>query len=240
MKAFVISDIHGKFEHFNELLSNWNTEDTLIILGDMIDRGECSYEVVHKVMELKEKYPDKVIYLMGNHEDMLIQYIDNPYENGRLYYDNGGNKTIESFIKDKEIYYKCFKTNACTFLEKCKDEYEFLKSGLLYYEFGKVLFTHAGFQSIYPDWKRSKDADFIWIRDHYKHENETGLVNVFGHTPTQYMHNSNDVWISKCKSYIGIDGACAYGGQLNGLLINDNGEVLETYSVSNDITSDKI
>lgn len=230
-KAFVVSDIHGKFEHFSELLTNWNTEDKLIILGDMVDRGDASDKVVRKVMELKEQCPNKVVYLMGNHEDMLLQYLNDPYENGRWYYDNGGNSTIYSFNEDKEMYYKCFKTNANIFLEKCKEEFEFLKSGLLYYEFGKVLFTHAGFQSIYPDWKRSKDIDFIWIRNHYKHENETGLVNVFGHTPTQNMHNSNDVWVSKCGTYIGIDGACAYGGQLNAILISDEGELLNTYSV---------
>lgn len=196
-KAFVVSDIHGMNEHFTKILEYWNTEDKLIILGDMIDRGEYSYEVVRKVMELQNEYPDKVIYCMGNHEEMLLNYLKEPYEGGDIYFNNGGAATISSFTQDHEMWYKCYKTRAELFLSKCKEEYEFLKSGLLYYEFGKVLFTHAGFQSFYREWERSKDIDFIWIRDHYKHKNETGLVNVFGHTPTQYMHKSNDVWVSK-------------------------------------------
>lgn len=231
MKAFVVSDIHGMYDEFTEILKHWNSEDKLVILGDMVDRGKYSYEVVHKVMKLKEEFPDKVVYLIGNHEDMLLNYLKEPYEHGNLYYLNGGGETVYSFTQDNEMYFKCYKTRADTLINKHPEEVEFLKSGLLNYEFGKVLFTHAGFKSFYREWERSKDTDFIWIRDHYKHKNETGLINVFGHTPTLYMHKSHDVWVSKCGTYIGIDGACAYGGQLNAILIDDEGVIHNTYKV---------
>ncbi|WP_223837441.1 metallophosphoesterase [Bacillus swezeyi] len=55
--TFVLSDIHGEYEKFEELMKHWNSETmNLAILGDMIDRGENSLKVVQKIMQLKKKY----------------------------------------------------------------------------------------------------------------------------------------------------------------------------------------
>lgn len=56
---------------------------------------------------------------------------------------------------------------------------------------------------------------------------------MFGQTPTKYIHHSisTDYWISEDKTYIGIDGGCAYGGQLNGIVIDENGQIAEMYSI---------
>ena len=232
-KAFVVSDIHGMYEHFIKLLENWNRDDKLIILGDMIDRGPDSLKVVQHVMELKEKHD--VVVLQGNHDQMLGDFIHNPLERRELYiHHNGGLDTITSFINNElKIYSTTVEDIACFIKRYFKKELEFLKQGRLYYELGNVLFTHAGFCSYLNCWEETTDNQFVWIRDHYKHKNNTGLVNVFGHTPTQLINKdkSNDVLVSEDKTYIGIDGACAYGGQLNGILINEAGELLDSYNV---------
>lgn len=231
-KAFVVSDIHGMYEHFIKLLENWNRDDKLIILGDMIDRGPDSLKVVQYVMELKAKHD--VVVLQGNHDQMIEDFVRDSFGHGDLYCNyNGGVPTLISFTGDQQIMFKSFAERAELVKQKCKCELEFLEQGHLYYEFGKVLFTHAGFCSWRDCWEETTDNQFVWIRDHYKHKNNTGLVNVFGHTPTQLINKdkSNDVWVSDDKTYIGIDGACAYGGQLNGILINEAGELLDSYNV---------
>ena len=240
-KAFVISDIHGMYQDFLKVLTYWNRKDLLVILGDMIDRGPESLEVIQLVMKIKEHYGDKVIVLTGNHDQLLIDFINDPFEYGNNYQNNGGNDTIRSFTKDESIFYYSFAARANKLLENNASEIEFIRKLPRYHEFGKVLFTHAGFCSWRDCWEETTDEQFIWIRDHYKHKNNSGFVNVFGHTPTQLINKdkSNDVWISEDKLYIGIDGACAYGGQLNGILINEAGELLETYKSTDYVCNQK-
>lgn len=232
-KAFVVSDIHGCYDQFIKLLEHWDKADELIILGDLIDRGHDSLKVVQHIITLSQNY--KVTVLQGNHDQMLGDFIDDPHGHGYLYLqENGGRATLLSFIANEFKLFSATMDDVAYFLKRYrKKELDFLRQGLLYYEFGKVLFTHAGFCSWRDCWEETTDNQYIWIRDHYKHKNNSGYVNVFGHTPTQLINadKSNDVWTSQDKTYIGIDGACAYGGQLNGILINDSGELLERYSV---------
>lgn len=94
---------------------------------------------------------------------------------------------------------------------------------------------HAGFESNSSNLADTTDNDFLWIRDHYERPNQTPYVNVFGHTPTKLIHKTDDVWVSEDHTYIGIDGGCVYGGQLNGVLLTDQGEIVETYSVKGEV-----
>lgn len=231
MKAFVISDIHGMYKSFEEILMYWNEEDSLILLGDLIDRGEHSLQVVQKVMQLQQQFPGKVIYLKGNHEDMLLQCLADSQNRSERYLNNGGIATIQSFIQTDQVHVEQLEELLAVVRTNCEAELQFLESGLLYYEFGNVLFTHAGFNSELENWRETSDKDFIWIRKHYEYENKSGLINLFGHTPVRYINEKDDIWVSPCGRYIDIDGACVYGGQLNALLISDEGEILQTYKV---------
>ncbi|MEO4053741.1 metallophosphoesterase family protein [Solibacillus sp. CAU 1738] len=231
MNIFVVSDIHGMYEPFQKILNYWDEESVLVILGDLIDRGEHSYEVVKKVMILKKQYGNKVIYIKGNHEQMLLDYLDNPTMNNERYFKNGGVETLKSFIQNMDE--EAVSENANIMLTQYEKEINFLREGHLHYQIGNVLLTHAGFDSELEHWQNSIERDFIWIREHYRIENKTSLVNIFGHTPTRYIHESDDIWVSPCKTYIGIDGGCVYNGQLNALLINEQGEILNQFTVSN-------
>lgn len=218
------------YGHLEKSLNHWNKKDNLVILGDMEDRGRDSLLVVQKIMEISKKY--KVVFIMGNHDQMLLDYIDDP-SNYERYYRNGGETTIASFCQNKDVLKLDHVQRVNELKQKCKEEIDYLKTGLLYDTFHQVLFTHAGFCSFRHCFEETSDEQFIWIRDHYKHKNESGYINVFGHTPTKYIHHpiSNDYWISEDKTYIGIDGGCAYGGQLNGIVIDENGQIVETYSI---------
>lgn len=231
MNAFVVSDIHGCYHKFISLLEYWNRNDELIILGDSIDRGSHVSEVIYELMKLKRLYGNQVTILMGNHEDMFLSYLNSPNEEYSFYHKHGGAATVRSLLKLSNLNYLSAQECVDVIIKKSNDIVNFILNLPLYHQFGKVLFTHAGFQSLYSDWKNTNNVDYLWIRNHYKHKNESGLVNVFGHTMTQLIHQSNDIWVSKCNTYISIDGGCAFGGQLNGLLINDNGIIMNTYKV---------
>lgn len=232
-KAFVVSDIHGCYDQFFNVLDNWDKEMQLVILGDLIDRGDKSLEVVQYVMELKNTYGDKVVCLKGNHEDMFLSFLDSPFEYGELFFANGGARTAFSFVDDEYLMFKSYEERARQIKEK-KKEVEFLRNLDLYFEFGEVLFVHAGINPLLKDWQFTSEADFMWTRNMIYHKNETGLTIVFGHTPTQMIHentDNNDIWVSKDKSYICIDGGCVFKGQMNAIVINEDGKILDQYAV---------
>ena len=76
-RTIAIGDIHGCF---NTLMMLWNElnidicRDKIIFLGDYIDRGNYSLDVLKFVYKLHKENPDSVITLMGNHEDMAVKY----------------------------------------------------------------------------------------------------------------------------------------------------------------------
>ncbi len=71
-RIVVISDIHGYYDTFVELLEkiSYSSEDVLVILGDMIEKGPNSLAVLRLIMHLTEEYP--VFVLLGNH-DMILR-----------------------------------------------------------------------------------------------------------------------------------------------------------------------
>jgi serine/threonine protein phosphatase 1 len=97
MSTFAISDVHGR-RHELELLMAYidcSTADTLVFLGDYIDRGPDSRGVIEKLIELETVMPD-VHFLRGNHEDMAIAArVDDEVRN--FWIKHGGDKTLESY-----------------------------------------------------------------------------------------------------------------------------------------------
>ncbi len=79
MKIYAMSDIHGCLDAFETALETIDLNDSdskLVLLGDYCDRGPNSLGVFERVMELQEHYGERVIALRGNHEEMLLEYID--------------------------------------------------------------------------------------------------------------------------------------------------------------------
>ncbi|SDO56434.1 metallophosphoesterase [Desulforhopalus singaporensis] len=77
-KVFCIGDIHGCFDRLTaliDLLPVDRTRDTLVFLGDYINRGPDSAKVVEKLLEIEETH-HRVIFLKGNHEQMLLEYAE--------------------------------------------------------------------------------------------------------------------------------------------------------------------
>jgi serine/threonine protein phosphatase 1 len=222
-KVFAIGDIHGENTRFQKMLTKWNPDNQqLILLGDLVDRGEDAYGVVHLAKQLHDKYG--AIVLKGNHEELFLSWLDSPLSEMDLYYPQGGRETLRSFF-DRNITFTHMPDSISNMVKtQFVDEVAFLKNLPYYHEWNNHVFVHAGVDLTLPNWKDTKTSDFCWIRRdfHYK-PNHTDKIFVFGHTITNHLNpggESRDVWISSCQSKIGIDGGAVFGGLLHGVAID--------------------
>jgi serine/threonine protein phosphatase 1 len=199
-KIFAIGDIHGCLEKLKELIPKTgidNQNDTLIFIGDYIDRGKFNSEVVDHVIRLQNEYK-KVVCLRGNHEDMLAHYLEGMNED--MYLNNGGINTLHSYeiILSDDIDERKRKIPA--------GHRKFFESLLPYYETEDYIFVHAGMKPGLS-LKEQTMHDLLWIRHEFiEAEYDFGKTVVFGHTPL------NNPLIN--KNMIGIDTGAVYGGKL--------------------------
>lgn len=221
---FVIGDVHGCFEMLDRLLTYWNSDsEQLIFIGDLIDRGMRSREVVQLAMKLKEDYG--AIIIGGNHESLLLEWLDSPTVHTSFYYMVGGEQTLASFYHQQMVHTLLPEQLAEQMTHDYAEEIHFLRSLPDYFEKSHYIFVHAGVNLDITDWKNSGSQYFRTIREPFHQGlNRTGKTIVFGHTPTRRLHpdKRDDLWISTCKTKIGLDGAAVYGGKLHGLRIKEN------------------
>src|SRR5688572_11424943 len=99
MKTFVVGDIHGRcaqLETLLEMLPRDEAADTVVFLGDLIDRGPDAPGCVDKVMRLAQANPERVLCLRGNHEQMLLDFIEGS-TNLWITPVTGGERTYEQY-----------------------------------------------------------------------------------------------------------------------------------------------
>lgn len=225
-KAFVIGDIHGVYHTLKVMLEHWQPdEEQLILLGDYIDRGPQSYEVIQLLRDLQNVEDIKL--LRGNHEQLLIDFLKSPQEKWRVYQHNGGVETMAQFLKltTEEVAAMPAEQIAQEVQEKEPWLLDWLESLLYYTTFGKHIIVHAGVDFSKKDWRHTSLKDFLWIREPFHYGvNNTGRNIIFGHTPVMTMHDSYEPWVQDNKW--GIDGGNVYGGNLIALRI-DREQVIE-------------
>ena len=173
MSRFAISDIHGHNSTFERLLKriDFQKSDELILLGDYIDRGPDSKGVIDTIIDLQDQ-DYNITCLMGNHEQMLLQTLEDPsYEMNWL--RNGGDRTLSSFSTSSA--------------EKIPNKYiDFMKSLKLYHELEDFIFVHAGINML-AEKPFEDQASLLWLRDWQEMYSKKWLENrkvIHGHTPT--------------------------------------------------------
>lgn len=160
MFTIAVGDVHGCYDQLMELMKDieqWEPEQEkkYVFLGDYVDRGPKSRQVIEYLIEHPE-----YICLVGNHEDMML------HDQGNWIH-NGGLETIHSY-NDKEIP---------------KEHLEWLKNLLEHYEDEYHIFVHAGLMPEVPLSKQNRFTK-IWIRDQFLKSNyDFGKLVVHGHTP---------------------------------------------------------
>ena len=192
---FIIGDIHGHILKLEKILSyikkDLEKEDSIIFLGDYIDRGPSSFEVIEYLIRLSAAY--RTIFLTGNHEDMFIRFV-NKGDNFNNYIRNGGAYTIKSYINNLKNF---------TIPES---HIEFFNNLKLYYEGDDFVAVHAGLNPKVNTLQEQKKYDLIWIREEFfKYQKKWDKAVIFGHTPTPYLNHSDAVYFDEKRNIIGLD-----------------------------------
>ncbi len=215
---YLIGDIHGYYKKlsglFDKIKKHITDNDTIIFLGDYIDRGHNSFEVINFLIDLQKKY--NTICLRGNHESMFLNYLQG--HNVSLFMYNGGQATIDSYIENMGS------------LRLPEDHKSFFNSLKLYHETVDFIALHAGLRPGVPVELQSS-YDMIWIREEFflKQYRWPKLV-VFGHTTTVNITGLpiNEIYNDEHRNIIGIDTGAAYGGPLTCLRLPDK-KIFQSY-----------
>lgn len=228
MREIVISDIHGCAAELDQLLQKTNAQpEEVIFLGDYVDSGPESIAVLDKVREWCNQGASA---LLGNHDDLLLQWLEDRED--IFYYGRvGGMATIYSCLSrlglDKVEYSQLMNNAEVENNTKkiIKDTFatqiSFLKSLPLYKKESDIIYVHAGINPKKGLEKTTRD-DFLNIRNEFIHHYNGQETVIFGHTQTRKIHEQNNVYFGPNR-VIGIDGGCAFGGQLNALIIENGG-----------------
>ncbi|MGG3469176.1 metallophosphoesterase family protein [Neobacillus pocheonensis] len=187
MRKWVMSDIHGQYNAMRKLLefSNVNYEkDQLIFLGDFIDRGPDSAQVVKYVRDLKIQYPNNVYAIIGNHEVMMREFVFEGKSDRWLRF--GGYQTIESL------------KNAFKMISE-RDQHLVWLANLGYYCMDEeYLYVHAGIDPVSELNKQYDEVTFIEIDEMYKvppldlKEVIGDRIIVHGHTPYPSVYQTEN------------------------------------------------
>jgi len=203
-KIFAIGDIHGSADKLSALMEKIPidyTKDKLVFIGDYIDRGPGSFEVVDYLVELKQDHPD-IVFLKGNHEDMLQKYLAGTDRFAYLF--NGGQQTLDSYLN---------RDNKSEFSPIPANHLEFYESLVLYYQTKDYIFVHAGMRANVP-LKKQKLQELMWIREDFIDSTfNFGKRVIFGHTPF------SEPLVQPNK--IGIDTGAVYGKKLTCIQLPD-------------------
>jgi len=195
-RLFAIGDIHGCYDAFRILVEQKiqiKKSDKIILLGDYIDRGPHSKEVIDYIIDLQNKGFD-IVPLLGNHEAMLL---DAFYKDERLplWIQNGRYETLKSF--------------GISSLKNLASRYIEFFSGLPYYfVFEEYLFVHAGFNDEISN--PFEDLyHMIWeCREKYRHPSLKDKTVIHGHRPIFVANCKENV--QRSNKVINLDTGCIY------------------------------
>jgi serine/threonine protein phosphatase 1 len=191
MKTFVVGDIHGRCAQLHNLLGMLPRDesvDKLVFLGDLIDRGPDVPGCVEHVLNLCAANPEQVLCLRGNHEQMLLDFLD---DESTLWMETatGGDRTFEQYTETP------LRLNTDADFVAARDliaekiptgQIEFLRQLPLYHEDDFALYVHAGLENgKHP--RESSPHALLWTRDMDFYKSYRGKPCVFGHTPTPFL-----------------------------------------------------
>ena len=203
-KIFVISDLHGQYDLFLKLLEkiNLKREDLLVIMGDICDRGEKSYEIYMKCMKMM-KLGYNLKFILGNHEDMLLEDLENDYP---LRYETEFSIYRNSKYFNKKSMEEWYKEN---FFKEIKWLVKWLKNCPLIISGNESIFVHAGLD-LQTKLEKQERETVLWTREEFWIDEESVLEEYrskniyFGHTPNingRISEKTDKIWDIDCGAF---------------------------------------
>ncbi len=218
----VIGDIHGCYYTLTELvkvIKSKYPDIKIYSVGDLVDRGKYSYEVVEYIKN------EKIVFTPGNHDYMFLYFIEEPSSIlGNAWIYNGSESTTVSYEKR---------------VEKIPEHMEFIRTSSLFLNLDDCFISHAGISAYYKSKLQKNYLDnldnlkkiinnnitsehgILWTRDELVN---IGKLQVVGHT------RMNEVTLDEKSNTIYIDTSVYTGNKLSAVIVESN-QVIEVLSV---------
>ena len=202
-RVIAIGDIHGQKNRFKELMAlvdkyradNPIDKETLVFLGDYVDRGPHSAYIINKLMKRKKAASKSGVtefFLQGNHETLTLEALDNTGTRQELWWRNGGQQTVQNYLEHCGVKIPkdaSLQTQLALFRESFPENHlRFLKDLDQLEKIGPLVFAHAGID-FERKLKDQRAEDIHWIRGpflNWKGPQKKYLV-VHGHSITSRM-----------------------------------------------------
>jgi len=221
-RVYAIGDIHGRLDLFGQLLDLIEADDAqrpplpchLILLGDLVDRGPHSAQMVERALALRDA-SEKVHFIKGNHEEVFIGAARGSAQFAGYCRRIGGVQTLVSYGLDTESSAAMADDELASWMLNHipRSHIDFLDSFEDMLRMGDYLFVHAG---IRPgvQLQAQTAADLHWIRDEFlTHRGDHGAIIVHGHSITAKVDEQlnrvgidTGAWNSGKLSAIGLQG----------------------------------
>ena len=219
-RAYVVGDVHGRLDLLENLLARIHSElqrhpaekTTLVFVGDLIDRGPSSAQVLERLRTYKRP-GISTVFLLGNHEEVLLRILGGDAVLITKWRWFGGSECLQSYGVDPKQLQRVNNADALAIVRRAipREHVRFLESFSDSCQFGDYLFVHAGIRPGVPLDEQTQ-ADMRWIRDPFLlDDSDHGLVVVHGHTITTEVEER--------PNRIGIDTGAYRSGNLTALAI---------------------
>jgi serine/threonine protein phosphatase 1 len=217
-RVYAVGDIHGRRDLFEALVAAIDDDDaasieadtTVILLGDLVDRGPDSAGVIALAREWQARR--RVRILGGNHEEMFLRGFDE-LEIFRHFLRHGGRETVLSYGVDRGQFLQATMEEAQDLMRGAvpAEDIAFLESFEDMVTIGDYVFVHAGIDPRVP-LDAQRRHDLRWIREPFlSHPESYGPVVVHGHTICDSPED--------CGNRIGIDTGAFMSGRLTALVL---------------------
>ena len=238
---FVTSDIHSFMDpFFTKLISsgfdNYNPDHILIVCGDAFDRGKDAVRLYKYMKELHSK--DRLIYIRGNHEDLLFECVEQLKENDgcaqSYHYSNGTVDTVVQFMQEDLL------DEVLEFIDKVSIDYFEIEDYIFVHGWIPCLSTNKDYYNNYttlnrnPDWRNASKEDWEyarWVNGMKAWKDgvrEDGKTIVCGHWHTGWGHyiihhqgssQYDNFDIFEDLGIIALDACAGYSNKINILKI---------------------
>jgi serine/threonine protein phosphatase 1 len=227
-RAYVIGDVHGRLDLLEKLLAKIHAEleqrpapkTLLVFVGDLIDRGPSSCQVLERLRTYSRPGVETV-FLLGNHEEVLLRILRGEAQLIAKWRWFGGSECLQSYGVNVAELGRASEEEALAIVRRAmpRDHIDFLERFADSCRFGDYLFVHAG---IRPgvQLEQQTQADLRWIREPFlRDESDHGFVVVHGHTISDGVeHRANRIGIDTGAYRTGLLTALAIEGPHRWLL----------------------
>jgi serine/threonine protein phosphatase 1 len=219
-RAYVVGDVHGRLDLLEDLLAKIHAElqhrpaakTLLVFVGDLIDRGPQSAQVIERLRTYRRP-GIRPVFLLGNHEEVLLRILNGDVQLITKWRWFGGSECLRSYGVDPEALGRLSDADALAAVRSAipTEHIRFLESFADSCRFGDYLFVHAGIRpGIELD--QQQQADLRWIREPFlQDETDHGFIVVHGHTISEQ--------VDECANRVGIDTGAYRTGVLTALAI---------------------